>query len=100
MTCASSGSGEALAHCFPREGHHLVLVVRREAKPRALAKPLRDDYGARVGEMAADLARPRAAAALAAKLRRRQRAIDVLVDNAGMLQQRPSSIGAQSSIGS
>ena len=89
VTGASSGIGEALAHCFARAGHRLVLVARREARLRALAKALRDAHGARVDVMPADLAQPGAAAALAASLRRRRCAIDVLVNNAGVLEQGP-----------
>ena len=87
VTGASSGIGEALAHCFARAGHRLVLVARREARLRALAKALRDEHGARVDVMPADLAQPGAAAVLAASLRRRRRSIDVLVNNAGVLEQ-------------
>ena len=87
VTGASSGIGEALAHCFARAGHRLVLVARREARLRALAKALRDEHGVRVDVLPADLAQPGAAAALAASLRRRRCAIDVLVNNAGVLEQ-------------
>lgn len=87
VTGASSGIGEALAHCFARDGHRLVLVARREAKLRALAKALRDDHGTGVDVLPADLAQRGAAAALAARLRRSRHAIDVLVNNAGVLKQ-------------
>ena len=87
VTGASSGIGEALARCFARDGHRLVLVARREARLRALAKVLHDEHGTRVDVLPADLARPGAAAALAAALRRKRCAIDVLVNNAGVLEQ-------------
>ena len=87
VTGASSGIGEALARRFARGGHRLVLVARREAGLRALAKALRDEHGARVDVLPADLAVDGAAAALAASLQRRRRAIDVLVNNAGVLEQ-------------
>jgi hypothetical protein len=48
---------------------------------------LRSDYGIRVDVLPADLARADAVKALAASLRRRRRTIDVLVNNAGVLEQ-------------
>jgi short-subunit dehydrogenase len=87
VTGASSGIGEALAHCFARDGHRLVLVARREAALQALAKTLREAHGTRADVLPADLAQRGAAAALAASLRSRRRAIDVLVNNAGVLEQ-------------
>lgn len=87
ITGASSGIGEALAGCFARDGHHLVLVARGEARLRALAQSLQAAHGIRVDVMPADLAKPGAAQALAAALRRKRRRIDVLVNNAGVLEQ-------------
>jgi len=87
VTGASSGIGAALARCFARGGHRLVLVARREGRLRALAATLRAEHGTRVDVLPADLARHGAAAALAASLRRRRRAVDVLVNNAGVLRQ-------------
>jgi hypothetical protein len=86
ITGASSGIGAALAHCFARDGHRLVLVARNEATLRALADTLRVAHGTTCDVLAADLARPGAAEALAAALRRKRRPIDVLVNNAGALE--------------
>jgi len=85
ITGASSGIGEALARCFSREGYRLVLVARNEAKLRALADSLRTAHGTLTDVLAADLAQPGAALALAGVLRRKRRPIDVLVNNAGVL---------------
>ncbi len=85
ITGASSGIGEALARCFARDGHRLVLVARSMDKLQALATALQAAHGIRVDVLAADLARPGAAQALAAALRRKRRPIDVLVNNAGVL---------------
>jgi len=85
VTGASSGIGEALARCFARHGHRLVLVARRESRLRALAELLCNEHGTHVDGVTTDLARRGAAATLAAMLRRRRRAIDVLVNNAGVL---------------
>ena len=87
ITGASSGIGAALARCFARDGHRLVLVARSEDRLRALADALHAEHGTRADVLPADLARPGAAAALAAALRRKRRRIDVLVNNAGALEQ-------------
>jgi hypothetical protein len=85
VTGASSGIGEALAHRLARDGHALVLVARREGKLHALARALRGDHGTRVDVVPADLAQPGAAPALAERLRRRRRRVDMLDNNAGVL---------------
>jgi hypothetical protein len=87
ITGASSGIGEALARCFARDGHRLVLVARSEDRLRALAGALHAEHGSRVDVLPADLTRRGAAAALACALRRRRRRIDVLVNNAGVVEQ-------------
>ena len=86
ITGASSGIGEALARSFARDGHRLVLVARNEDKLRVLASALHAAHGTRTDVLPADLARPGTAAALAAALRRKRRPIDVLVNNAGVLE--------------
>jgi short-subunit dehydrogenase len=86
ITGASSGIGAALARCFAREGHRPVLVARSAGKLRELAQSLNAEFGVRAVALAADLARPGAAAALAANVRRKRIAVDVLVNNAGVLE--------------
>ena len=87
ITGASSGIGESLAHCFAEAGHDLVLVARSTGKLEALAEQLAERHGVKVTVEPADLAAPGAAAELAARLKRRRRTIDVLVNNAGVLSQ-------------
>jgi short-subunit dehydrogenase len=87
ITGASSGIGEALAKCFARDGHRLVLVARRETRLRALADALHAEHGTRVDVLPADLARRGAAAALASALRHKRRRVDVLVNSAGVAEQ-------------
>jgi uncharacterized protein len=87
ITGASSGIGEALARCFARDGHRVVLIARSADALRALAGTLNAEFGGQAIAMPADLAQPEAAARLAARLRRRRIAIDVLVNNAGVLEQ-------------
>ena len=89
VTGASSGIGEALARCAAADGCALVLVARSVDKLEALAKELVADHGVPVRVMPADLGRPDAAGTLAAELRRRRIAVDVLVNNAGILENGP-----------
>ena len=86
VTGASSGIGEALAHCFADGGHRLVLVARSADKLAAMAARLEREQRVQVTVLPADLAVPGAAGRLAATLRRRRIAIDVLVNNAGALE--------------
>jgi len=87
VTGASSGIGEALARCFAHGGFDLVLVARSAGKLRALAAELQAAHGVSVRVQPADLSQPGAAQALAAALRRKGVAVDVLVNNAGVLEQ-------------
>jgi len=86
ITGASSGIGAALARCFAKSGHRLVLVARSADKLRELADELGLAHGVKVWVEPADLAQPGAAKKLAAALRRRKIQVDVLVNNAGVLE--------------
>src|SRR5262245_8515348 len=87
VTGASAGIGEALAHCFAAAGHDLVLVARSADKLQGLAASLAEQHGVKAWAEPADLAADGAVARLVASLRRKRRAIDVLVNNAGVLEQ-------------
>lgn len=87
ITGASSGIGEALAHCFAASHYSVVLVARSEGKLQALASQIQTQYGVPASVQASDLTRPGAASALAAVLARKDTAIDVLVNCAGVLEQ-------------
>jgi short-subunit dehydrogenase len=87
ITGASSGIGEALAHCFAQAGHRLVLVARGGDKLQALASALAQQYGVDATVQVADLTDPGAATTLLAKLTRKRCAVNVLVNNAGVLSQ-------------
>jgi uncharacterized protein len=86
ITGASSGIGEALAHRFAKGGFDLVLVARSADKLQALAKRLAVAHKVKVSAAAADLSVSGSARTLAAKMRRARRAIDVLVNCAGVLE--------------
>ncbi len=85
ITGASSGIGEALAACFAKAGYNLVLVARSTAKLKALGKQLAGDYAVKAWVAPADLSLPDAARTLASAMQRAKRPIDVLVNNAGIL---------------
>ena len=84
ITGATSGIGYALAVCFAREGHDLVLVARHHAALRRVADELvTRSSRSSVDVIAKDLSIPSAAAEVVAHLRQRGLSIDVLVNNAG-----------------
>ena len=83
VTGGSGGIGADLARELARHGHDLVLAARSLAPMEAVAEELRR-LGATVRVIAADLAQPGAAAALAAEVGRRELAVDVLINNAGL----------------
>jgi short-subunit dehydrogenase len=83
VTGASSGIGADLARELARDGHDLVLTARRVEAMAAFAREL-EGHGAAATIVAADLARPGAAARLAEDLAGRGLTIDVLINNAGL----------------
>ena len=88
VTGASSGIGEALTHCFAGAGYDLVLVARSADKLQALARVLQEKHQITATALPADLSEPGAAQRLAATLKRRKRLPEVLVNCAGVLEQR------------
>jgi short-subunit dehydrogenase len=89
ITGAWSGIGAALARRFARAGFNLVLVARSADKLKALATALSDTFGVETRVVSADLAHPEAAKKLATSMKRARRSIDVLVNNAGVLEHGP-----------
>lgn len=89
ITGASSGIGEVLAQRCAAAQYDVVLVARSADKLQALASNLSSQYGVDATVQAADLAKPGAAATLAAALQRKSCTVDVLINCAGVLQQGP-----------
>jgi short-subunit dehydrogenase len=89
ITGASSGIGEALASRFARGGFDLVLVARSVDRLQALAVSLSATHGVKTWVAPADLSQPEAVTKLSASMKRARRPIDVLVNNAGVLQHGP-----------
>lgn len=81
ITGASSGLGVEFARQLAARGANLVLVARRKDRLDALAEDLRAHVD--VATVAADLAKPGAAAALAKELAKRKLSVHTLVNNAG-----------------
>jgi uncharacterized protein len=86
VTGASSGIGEALANCFAQDSHDLVLVARSADKLRSLAAELKSAHDVKVLVQPADLSLPGAPAALFDALKRKRVVVDMLVNNAGVLE--------------
>src|SRR5262245_7861122 len=79
ITGASRGLGEALATALSAKGARLLLVARHSGTLEPLAQRL----GAQA--LAADVAHPQAAAAIAGTARALLGGVDVLINNAGSL---------------
>jgi short-subunit dehydrogenase len=86
ITGASSGIGEALATLFAKEGYNLVLVARTRNTLARLAKKLKDQYSIKVWVEPLDLSKRTAARKLAASLGEQDIEIEILVNNAGVLE--------------
>jgi short-subunit dehydrogenase len=83
VTGASSGIGEALAHCCARDGHDVVLAARSIDKLERLAATLRERHGIQAIAIHADLESIDGARQLHADIRARGLGIDILINNAG-----------------
>lgn len=93
VTGASSGIGAVYADRLARRGYDLVLVARRGERLQALAATLATMHGAHVVPLVADLATDEGQASVAHVLTT-NRAISVLVNNAGMARLAPIAGGA------
>jgi uncharacterized protein len=94
ITGASSGIGLELARIFAAHGHDLVITARREDRLADLAASM--PTGCRVDVVAVDLAKAKGPAKLIDALRKSDRRVDVLVNNAGVLTSGPfQNLGAE-----
>ncbi len=84
VTGASAGLGLEFAWQLATARHDLVLVARDEQRLERLASALRAAAGVHVEVLAADLTDPAGLDAVAARLRSPDRAVGLLVNNAGM----------------
>jgi NADP-dependent 3-hydroxy acid dehydrogenase YdfG len=86
VTGASAGIGRAVAVRFAEEGCRLVLVARRQERLDLLARELADRFGTQSLPLAIDLLDRQATLAALDRLEPAWRAIDVLVNNAGLVR--------------
>lgn len=89
ITGASSGFGEEFARQYAEQGHPLVLVARRLDRLQAIAEALRGKYGIDVVVEQVDLSDIGAVSQLHRRLRERDIAVDILINNAGLGLQGP-----------
>ena len=85
VTGASGGIGLELAQVFAEHDFDLILVARRESELEALAERCRSKYGVRVHVLPMDLLVPDAPAKLVQQIEDCGLDVDVLVNNAGLL---------------
>ena len=85
ITGASSGIGEGCARKFASEGSKLILNARSVDKLEALAQELKDKYGTSCYVMPFDVRDRKAASEALASLPAEWQAIDVLINNAGLV---------------
>jgi uncharacterized protein len=83
VTGASSGFGEEFARQYAEQGHPLVLVARRLDRLQTLAETIRQQHGIEVIVERVDLSDVAAVIQLHQRLRERDIAIDILINNAG-----------------
>jgi uncharacterized protein len=94
VTGASSGFGEEFALQYAEQGHPLVLVARRLDRLQTLAEKIRQQHRIEVVVEQVDLSDVGAVIQLHQRLRERDIAIDILINNAGHGLQGPF-LGAQ-----
>ena len=85
ITGASSGIGEGCARKFASEGAKLILNARSVDKLEALAQELKEKYGTSCYVMPFDVRDRKAASEALASLPAEWQAIDVLINNAGLV---------------
>ena len=84
ITGASSGIGAGCARKFASQGASLILNARNEEKLSALKEELEQQYGARVCLLPFDVRDRKTAAEALASLPDEWKAIDILINNAGL----------------
>ena len=85
ITGASSGIGEGCARKFASDGARLILNARSVDKLETLAQELKEKYGTACYVVAFDGRDRKAASEALASLPEEWKAIDVLINNAGLV---------------
>ncbi|WP_343305620.1 SDR family NAD(P)-dependent oxidoreductase [Chitinophaga niabensis] len=84
ITGATAGFGEACAERFAKEGYHLVITGRRAERLQEVQQQLEQRYKVKVKTLVFDVRNKGAVATALGSLEEEWRAIDVLVNNAGL----------------
>jgi 3-hydroxy acid dehydrogenase / malonic semialdehyde reductase len=84
ITGASSGIGKACAEALAAKGCHLLLTARRGKPMQELALALQEKYGIRCLVAELDVRKKKSIYALVASIPETHRAIDILINNAGL----------------
>jgi NADP-dependent 3-hydroxy acid dehydrogenase YdfG len=84
VTGATSGIGEAAAHLFASRGWDVIVTGRRAERLKSLKAELKEAHGIDVLTLAFDVRDLHQAAASLGTLPGKWRAVDVLVNNAGL----------------
>jgi short-subunit dehydrogenase len=84
ITGASSGIGLELARLFAQDRYNLILVARREERLNEIKRELEQNYGVHVEVWVKDLSKPEIPDEIFREIKKRDLAVDVLVNNAGL----------------
>ncbi len=84
ITGATAGIGKACAELFAENGAKLILSARRENRLEALAKSLKERFQTDLHVLRLDVANPSMVEESIKELPEAWRAIDILINNAGM----------------
>lgn len=83
ITGVTSGIGRQLTYLFAQDGYNLVLVARNKQKLDVLEEELKQKYRLSTTGIIMDLSEPNAPQEVFKDVKRRDIAVDVLVNNAG-----------------
>ncbi len=90
ITGATSGFGRAMAHKFANAKYNCIITGRRAEKLTEVAKELTDGYGIKVLPLVFDVQDKKAVFEAIETLPNKWKAIDVLINNAGLALGRDS----------
>jgi len=90
ITGATSGFGKAMAEKFAAANYKCIITGRREEKLFSLAKDLKEQYGVAVLPLVFDVQDKKAVFEILGNLPEEWKAIDVLINNAGLALGRDS----------